>query len=363
MSKEFSVRLYQTGDEEGIVDLLKLSFPEWAKREAPLDYWKWKYLDTPLGSVVVVAVRDDKIIGSAHRINFNVKIEALVYSYQLGDDLATHPDFRGMGVYNKIMVFIEKLRLKENKILLSITSNPITINDQIKRGRIIFPHLISHMIRVKNVGLHLKAKSVKNAKIIKFGLSFFKALNRLKNILSFTLHSKHKEDFEIIQTTSFDDRINTFWEKGKDSYNFILEKNSGYMNWRYCDPRAGHYVVKQAVKDGEVLGFIVLELRKDGDYAEGYVADLLALPGRMDFAEALLKNACKYFDDIGVNAVNYRAVKGHPYLSLFSRNGFLDTPRISNMHVIWDFNGSEREYEVIKASHPDKVHFNYGDYL
>jgi hypothetical protein len=50
----YSVRLYEPGDEEGIIEVLKTSYNEWRDAESPLDHWKWKYLDNPLGSIFFV---------------------------------------------------------------------------------------------------------------------------------------------------------------------------------------------------------------------------------------------------------------------------------------------------------------------
>jgi hypothetical protein len=52
---DYIFRLYEPGDEEAIVALLKISYPEWKDAEYPLKHWKWKYLENPFGSIIVVA--------------------------------------------------------------------------------------------------------------------------------------------------------------------------------------------------------------------------------------------------------------------------------------------------------------------
>jgi hypothetical protein len=217
------------------------------------------------------------------------------------------------------------------------------------------------MVRVRDAGLHLRIKSPESSMINTYGFHLLKSVNKVSSAI--TPSPRHGGDFEVVETRSFDDRIDAFWEKVKEHYNFILEKSSRYLNWRYCDPRGGNYRVMQAVKDGEVLGFIVTELKNTGSYAEGYVVDLLTLPERLDVADTLLRDACRYFDDLGVNAVHYLVVRGHPYQGLSSRAEFIDTTRTSNMHLFCDFNEAEREYEVLKSSPPSRVHFNIGDYF
>jgi len=63
MSEDIEMRPYRDGDEEGIVELLQLSFPFWAKRENALQTWKWKFVNNPLNIMVPVALKRGKVIG------------------------------------------------------------------------------------------------------------------------------------------------------------------------------------------------------------------------------------------------------------------------------------------------------------
>ena len=63
LTKQITTRGYEAGDEDAIIDLLNQSFPEWRARDNAMDHWVWKYLDTPLGALVNVALSEGKIIG------------------------------------------------------------------------------------------------------------------------------------------------------------------------------------------------------------------------------------------------------------------------------------------------------------
>ena len=52
MKREYFVRPYQPGDEEGLVELLDLVFAPWPDRDlrcTAVEHWRWKYLDNPFG--------------------------------------------------------------------------------------------------------------------------------------------------------------------------------------------------------------------------------------------------------------------------------------------------------------------------
>jgi hypothetical protein len=53
--------------------------------------------------------------------------------------------------------------------------------------------------------------------------------------------------------------------------------------------------------------------------------ELMALPGRLDVVDELLKQVVAYFDLQGVNIVNILASEGHSYQRTLNRNGFLNS--------------------------------------
>ena len=311
MSTEAAARKFQRGDEEKIVELLRSSFPDWERRTNSLDYWRWKYLDGPLGSAIGVVVSGDKAIGVWHELRFDIMFGSEKLRCHLGDDTATHPDYRGAKVYDKLDTLFKNWHLEEAvKYLYVITTNPIIIKWERRRGVPEFSHIITHEIRMRNANTHLKAKSVQNAWLIALGFSALKLLNRITNALTPSIRPKSHFDVEPI--SSFDDEVNDFWDQVKGNYSYILERRKEYLNWRFCDPRGGDYHVLQAKEDGRVLGYVATEVRESQGYSEGYILDLLALPDRDDVADELFKSACKYLDERGVNAVHYRVVKGTP---------------------------------------------------
>jgi hypothetical protein len=200
----------------------------------------------------------------------------------------------------------------------------------------------------------------KNNLIATCGFLLLKFFNRFKNIGE---KVEIESDFKIVDISVFDITINTFWENIRNNFNFIIEKNWKYLNWRYCDYRSsnkGRYFVKLAEHGEEILGFIVYEIRENEQYSEGYILDLLVLPGRKDVARKLLEDANKFFKELDINAVHYRVVKNHTHQTLFSEQGFIEVP--SKLLVTIKTFYKKEKMQVIKDSNPNQVNFNYGDY-
>jgi GNAT superfamily N-acetyltransferase len=369
MGKEIEVRLYQSGEEKDIVELLSLAYETYRKLENPLDYWKWKFQDTPLGSIIRVAKLDDKIVGVGHGLLFNIKIGEEILLGHNSVDVATHPDYRGMGVFSRINELNQKVREEKGaKFVYSISSNPIIINRRnLSAEHAVFPRVISYMIRIRDVDKHLKNRPVTNTylkkrlttnpSLIGLGYRSLETINKLRKIVKKDEGSQN--DFNIEEVKKFDPRIDAFWGRVKDGCSFILEKDQRFLNWRYCDPRGGEFQIFQAIQGGDVLGFIILQTICDDGYAECFIMDMLTLSERYDVATALMQQACASLDDKGVNVMYYEVVKGHSYQNISQSCDFINTR--SGPLLRCKFPG--RTYNVVNESIPDKIHFNYGDSL
>jgi hypothetical protein len=355
LESEIKTRLYQPGDEDEILTLLQPVFTNYNKCKLSSDYWKWKYIDTPLGSIICVATIDGKIVGVIHSVLLNIKISNKIILGSMGGDATTHTDYRGLGVYTKLVNFIDKARDERVIFRYSTSINPIIIKTKRDQPRISFPKEISYMIRIHDIDLHLKNRPRKNRVVIGLGIRVFKFVNRILRFFSSVPNSKN--DFVIEETNKFDSSVEVFWNNIKDGYNFILVKDQQYLNWRYCDRRGGDFFVFKAGTGGDLLGFVVVQLDQKDGYSEGLIVDLLALPERLDVAYALMRRVCEFIDDRGVNAVYYECVDGHPYQSISTKNEFLDSRLGPYVRCVM----GDEDYQIINGSPPKMVYFNYGD--
>jgi len=367
MTEKFIVRPYKKGDEEPIIELLKNSFPAWANRNKAFDYWKWKYLDAPMKSIIMVGEDNGKIIGVGHDITYKTKIGSSIYVSQYGDDYATHQEYRGLGVYTDITKAINKIQEDEMRInySYSLSTNPIIINksrqdidDKIKFQ---FTKPLTHLIRVKDIQRHIDNKFINKKKMALFGYTVLKGMNRIVN--TFTSKKYDLSDYTIEDLKYFDSDFDIFWDEIKDNYNFINEKRSEYLNYRYCDPRGGRYVIKKLIEKGVFIGLIVLELKKSMDYYEGYIVDLLTLSNKTDAVDALVKGGCDFFDALGVNSIHYQTLKGQTNNEVFLKNEFINasTPDVFITYTLIDM--PEAVSSLLKTSPPDKIYFTYGSYF
>ena len=352
------VRFYEPGDDENIVELLKKTFPKWAEFKDPIGLWRWKYIDTPLKSIISVAVVDDKIVGCNPSLIFKAKLGSEITTLGYFDDLAVDADYRGMGIYNKMHALKKEIFVSSAKYIFSTTVNPIVLESWVKRKRSLLPFTVTRMVKTEDIDHLLEARQTENKPLVKLGYIGLSYLNRITN--QFKLPLKQADQFQITQIPEFDERIDSFWNQIKDDYNFILEKKREYLNWRYTDNDRGSHVILQAVHGDEVLGYAVAGYKPGS--GEGQVVDLLALRDRLDVVDTLMGRACKCLDGLGASTVYYQLVEGHPYQGVSRRHGFLNSRSRPNVSFDYSINwqgDAPSEIPFLKHTTPSQVYFNY----
>jgi hypothetical protein len=360
LSDEISVREYKAGDEEIIVDYLLDEFESWRELPSPLDYWKWKYANSPLKrTIVTLALMNNDIIGFNHSCIINIKIGERTLPSDLNGPALVRPDYRGRGVYTKIATFHDSYRDKYD-VCFSFwhSENPIFTNPKRRVDFSLFPHNILEMIRVKDINLHLNMMKSSNSML---KASMFRTVKGVYQITSSLQKIKKKGNFELNTAQKFDDRVNKFWEIMKDNYGFIIERNRDYLNWRYIDIEGKTYRVR-TVEDGEILGYSVLETKNSGNYRTGNLLELSYLPERLDVAEALINDVCLFLDENDVNIVRCWVIDGQVTKKLLQKNGFVNN-RLYKPFIGCEFLGKKGDLNEIKSLSPDHVKIQLGDVL
>lgn len=139
-------------------------------------------------------------------------------------------------------------------------------------------------------------------------------------------HGVHGE-WSIETVDQFGPEADVFWADAATQFDFVQVRDRRYLNWRYCDRRAGRFEVRVAKSGGRMLGFAAIR----ADEREAVLADLLALPERVDVAEALLDDAIAAARRAGSPTMRLWLQQTHPYAKAVRRRGFFDTDQRMRM--------------------------------
>ena len=358
LSENIVYRSYSLGDEERIVDLLIRTFPNgWGKREDSLEFWRWKYLSSPWGSTIIVALNVNQVVGVVHEIKLRAKIGSSIRECRYGDDEATDTNFRRRGVYSKLKTIQRENRVKDKvDFYHSATQNPIVSEYIKKEGGFSFPYSISYMLQVNDVKKYLLAKNRDNI-VTRLGLKTLIGFN--KAFSYFPIKVKPIDDFEIIGVPAFDNHVNVFWEKVEKNYEYLLEKKLNYLNWKFMRPGFDQVSVKYALKGDELLGISMTYLRTQEGYSEGVIDQLHVLPGRLDVADALIKDASKDLESKKASAVIFQITRGHPYEQLVKRNGFIDASIANKTSIYYTILNPELDKHILDRLPKSKIQIHY----
>jgi hypothetical protein len=355
--KSITYTMYSPGDEKGIIELLCVAFPGWKAIKDPLAYWTWKYLEGPNPSLVGVAKDGKRVVGVNHRLMLDYKIGHSIIRSSYGDDVAVSPEYREFGIWKNLKKFTDGKNIENGiKFGYLATENPIVKDNMVKMGYTASKHYLSHLLVIRDQETFLKKKQ-KNTLVMRVGVSALAGWSKVKQRL--TSGPAKTEEFSIINVAKFDQRMDVFWNRVKNSYDYCIVKNTGYLNWKHSRPWASERMLKLALKDDEVLGFSVLDKLVDGEYCEGSISDLLTLPDRTDVANALIGDACEYFSDNGVAAIYFQATKGHPYEGLAKQNGFIDASSQSKTYFYYRVIGDGISVDYLENLPPSRVQLNY----
>jgi len=365
LAPQVVIRPFQIGDEEGVVSLLNSVWGSWPHLDLecePLDHWRWKHLESPLGrSITALAESENEMIGCFHALPLRIKIGDQIYSSTTGVDFVVHPDFRGMKISNKLRDLLKIMRKKAGaKFHFGVTGNPILIQRNIREGNHLLPHEIRKYVRILDINHHLENNPTDKEWMKKYGYHILKIYNKITN---FGGMSKQVDDsIEITNCAVFPDEIDHFCEEVEKDFDFIVHRDKRYLDWRYSDHKGGKYIIKLAQADDELLGFCVLRVnRYRSEYPEGFLVDLISKPGSYDIVNSLVSDALSYFDVEGVNIVYCQGNRGHPLEEIYQNFGFLDSRSAFRVdYANWD------DLTVIKNvlddCSADRMHFVLGDY-
>ena len=318
----------------------------------PLDHLRWKLRDCPGGALLELTEDRDTVVGMHiyHQHRYLSRGEELLFIQGL--DLALDPAYQGQGIYSatrrlraQLMAMSPWCRLKVSlgtyplggqrlgKIARSEGNQLLTLVKLISPTRLVWTRLTDRLRRSDGSGENVsRTRAVMEAQgvggrlprsaRIRPALELLRAtvtspFRRSRSGASWTMHTIHE----------FDERADRFWERASEAFDVIQVRDREYLNWRFCDPRAGEFIVRTAEKDGELLGYVALRLT--GTSAQ--IADMLALPDRSDVVRALIVDAVDIARQNGAYQIRCWSMEGHSYLEELRHAGFAVYPSMISL--------------------------------
>lgn len=227
----------------------------------------------------------ERIASSICMLPFRYKIGGDTKLVSLAMGGATHPDFRGLGLFTRISQI-----LVEQENLFGISCG------------IGFPNAAA-------LPLHLAAGWKVPAELVFFEKrSFDKSIEKLHPI------------------ERFDERYDELYEQAANAFDFMHLKDHRVLNWRYKQrPRTVYHCFE--VGGPNLEGFIVLKNFQDSGVKKTHIVDFLSLTE--ESAHRLISIAEQFAE--GSHLLNLLMWTQCPYEDLFRKRGFQPTEQVTSV--------------------------------
>lgn len=322
METSWRIRKYR---EDDIEQILKLSCEVWGNNiSKSLEIrWKWELRENPymmnVGPLAWVAEDKGKIVGYVSRRPAQLKVFGKSMRALFIMNLTVHPYWRKKGIGGKLIdqmtnetnggSFIFS-RLVDERVFFFFKAHGY---DELFSGS-----FLNRPLNFKNI-LMRKTGNVYLVKLVTAIWELFSLIHL------FQIKSSTPTDIEINRINSFDERIDKFWRDVCYEYDFIIERNREYLNWRFSEIPGKQYKIYLAESEGEIRGYIILSLPPtNGDSIKrGYTVDILAKINDEEAIDTLISKAIHVLRKDGADIVKCMPSNYSIHQSVLKRNGFV----------------------------------------
>src|ERR671916_482633 len=334
MAKKAKVRPYEEKDARGVGELRVRAFPYLPEvREFGFYEGVYDWLDThPLAGELhrwVAATEDGEIVGhlAATPLYYRVNGRRVV-AHSPGDYMG-HPDYG----FHALMLMRKFFSTCENCVSLDMVPEVIGVQAKfgaVDAGQLQYAAKLLNVSRLPMPGpmerlLNLENGSTPNGHPSPAGMEqppdpeeftpprprapipgpVKGLMNGGLRLMDGALGGAFASGPKVETAEAFDESFDAFFEKLAAGVSCVVEKDAAFLRWRYGpgSPQspATALVVREA---GGLAGYAVVRTVSGGQ--DGYVFDLVALPGRRDVARALLWESVRLLREEGAHIIRYR---------------------------------------------------------
>lgn len=290
-------RAYRPDDDEAILSVFQSAFPTWPNVDidpavSPLDHLRWKMSSHPVTKrFFMMAEVDGVVAGPRILLAQPVRIGGRQHLSFQPVDAAVSPQYRGRGILERL------LPLEWQRMTTSLYTDAFAVKLYIRGWT------AAHKVIRPRVGTSGHA----------YGNRFI-ALER-PNAPSPSIAPD--VPWTVRPVPAFDDRFDAFADQALQPYFFAVDRSRAYVDWRF-DRRAGSFNITLAEQDGQLLGYFVTRVTR----GVGYIADLLALPGRDDVVRSLVVHGLAQLNRTDASHFECWLPTRHPYREVLRDFGF-----------------------------------------
>jgi len=274
--------------------------------------WNWLFRDNPWSKkdkpdVFVAESSDGEIVG--HVASYSVPCKVLERSTVLGwgFDGKVSSSLRGQGVGKKLFELWHDCSLAG-----SISNAKISTRIRLSLGAkvgpsaqfFVFFNRFTHKYILESLrprSLETIPRSLFNCLSLLRYYLMIRELHRNLNTPDVTIKGRIDDP----RPADFGDRDTKLWKTVRNHYDFAIERNADYLNWRYREEPWGKYYCCRAYdNNGNVIGISIFRISERQPVRCGVVLELYAIDSDADLLNALLIKSVHFLAKLKVHQIH-----------------------------------------------------------
>jgi hypothetical protein len=242
----------------------------------------------PEGPDIWVAKEGGEILGQYATMNVQLKVKDRVVPASWGMDVMVNPHLQKKGVGTQLFNYWDQHIEAPLGLGLSVSSYAL------------FRKLNWHDVGpVPCFTKPLDVRVLLRRRFGKLPAAILAPLAKAGLWLRYPERKEASSDFIQIRRLegSFGKEFDRLWHKASVGYDFVVERGSRYLEWKFHQIPHVSYEIYQALREGELVGYVVLRQAVKNDVRLGLVVDLFAHPEDGPAADALIDWASRWGRD------------------------------------------------------------------
>lgn len=320
-------RRFTQKDKKKLNELYNFVF----NRSRTIENFNWEFTNNPQGAMYSWVLEDSKsyrIIGHYGLIPIEFIYFGKTVLAGKTENTMLHPQYRSRGLYQPFEVScIHKASQIFSLIWVSYSAATTT---HAKAGYILVGELILYIYINKTSITRILENSIKD-RISNGIISIFlqKLSQPIAHIFAFLFSKNIVIDSEIklekVKTIdSIAKKIIELWDNVKANYGITVQRSIPYLQWRIFDNPYLKYEFYIALKQGKVVGYVIIRIANNGENKRGIIVDILVADQKSKMLDSILSQAITIFFKRGVYQIEFPTLKSTNFINkALKRNGFV----------------------------------------
>ncbi|HJN91280.1 MAG TPA: hypothetical protein QGF05_00975 [Dehalococcoidia bacterium] len=248
-----------------------------------------------------------------------VELRGHEHPFDGGVDLAVHPDAQGRGLGSMLRDREAERTFGTQGIRFDTApANPLSRQMYAARGPVTRPldHWVRPLTARAALGLLARARPAQ-------------LLDRARHARRPRRAAPPTHDGRVEPVDSFDARAAALWDRVRPAYQLARIRDADWLNWRYCDARAGLIRAYQVAEADRLLGYAVF--RRDG--RRGRLLDVVTDPAVPGTTTSLLARGLADLADDDCTHVESLLPRGHREAAALREAGFFPSDAMRDLQL------------------------------